>query len=161
LAVQGEVARIRIRGRSARNPYFIQLAPNTRTKIEHHIDRIRDAIEASDLPDWRKEVLHAKLDDLIAELDKRRVGFGRTMAVLSAVLVALASATTIAAEGPNAVANIMKLLAIDKESENAARLRLAPPEKALAAPQNPTEVSDSQAALVWDPPRPEEDEIPF
>jgi hypothetical protein len=36
LAVQGEVARIRIRGRRSRNSVSVQLTDNTRTKIEHY-----------------------------------------------------------------------------------------------------------------------------
>ena len=74
----------------------------------------------------------------MAELGNRRLGYDKTMAILSAVLVGLGSLTTIAAEGPAAVTNIMKLIAIDKESEEAAALRLAPPQKALPAPLTAT-----------------------
>jgi hypothetical protein len=45
LAVQGEVARIRIRLRGMRHPYSVLLTGSTRTKIEHYISRIRDAVE--------------------------------------------------------------------------------------------------------------------
>jgi hypothetical protein len=83
LAVHGEIARIRIRGRGMRHPYSVQLAPNTRTKIEHHISRIRHTIDASDLSSDRRKALGAKLDELTAELANRRIGFGKTMAVLS------------------------------------------------------------------------------
>jgi hypothetical protein len=49
LAVQGEVARIRIRSRGMRHPYSVLLTGNTRSKIEHYISRIRCTVEASDL----------------------------------------------------------------------------------------------------------------
>jgi hypothetical protein len=134
LAVQGAVARIRIRGRKSRNTVSVQLAENTRTKIEHYILRLRETINNSDLADARKKALYGKLDELADELGKRRLNLGKTMAVLSMVLVGLASATTIAAEGPSAITHIMELIGVDKESEDAALLRLAPPLKALPAP---------------------------
>jgi hypothetical protein len=83
----------------------------------------------------RKSGLDTKLDDFVAELASHRLSFGKTMALLSAVLMGLAAATTIAAEGPAAVNNIMKLIATDKDSEEQARLRLDSPRKALPAPQ--------------------------
>jgi hypothetical protein len=85
-------------------------------------------IKTSDLPGDRQKALGAKLDELLAEIDKTRVGFGKVMAVLGVVLVGLANVTIVAAEGPTAVNAIMKLLTLDKETEDAAKLRLAPPQ---------------------------------
>jgi hypothetical protein len=61
LAVQGEVARTRIRGRRSRNSVSVQLADSTRTKIEHYISRLRETIDKSSLPDHRKKALRNKL----------------------------------------------------------------------------------------------------
>ena len=156
LAVQGEVARIRIRGRRSRNSVSVQLTDNTRTKIEHYISRLRETINKSDLPDARKKTLHGKLDELADELGKRRLNLGKTMAVLSMVLVGLGSATTIAADGPSAITHIMQLIGVDKESEDAAVSRLAPPPKALPAPpQKPPPVPVNAR------PAPIDDDIPF
>jgi hypothetical protein len=134
LAVQGEVARIRIRGRRSRNALSVQLTDNTRTKIEHYVSRLRETIDKSDLPGARKKALHGKLDELVDELGNRRLNLGKAMAVLSLVVVGLGSATTIAADGPNAVTHIMRLIGVDKESEDSAVSRLAPPRKSLPAP---------------------------
>jgi hypothetical protein len=160
LTAQGEVARIRVKGRGFRHPYSVQLTQNTRTKIEHHVGRIREVVRLSDLSDVKKSALSAKLDDFVSELDNTRFGFGKAMAVLSFVLVGLASATTIAAEGPAAVNNIMKLISIDKESEDLAKRRLAPPPKTLPAPRKRIA---ARAAPSWDAPRGGDldDEIPF
>lgn len=156
LAVQGEVARIRIRGRRSRNSVSVQLTDNTRTKIAHYISRLRETIDKSDLPDARKKALRGKLDELADELGKRRLNLGKTMAVLSMVLVGFGSATTIAAEGPSAITHIMKLIGVDKESEDAAVSRLAPPPKALPAPpQKPTPVRVNARPAAID------DDIPF
>lgn len=107
LAVQGEVARIRIRSRGMRHPYSVLLTSSTRTKIEHYVSRIRDTIERSDLDADRKERLRKRLDQLGAELGATRLSFAKTMGVLAAVLATVGSSVTIAAEGQNAVAHIM------------------------------------------------------
>lgn len=153
LVVQREVAKIRVR--KHRNRHFsVQLAQNTRTKIEHYIARIREAIDQAGLPSDRKERLHDQLDELVKELQGRRLNFGKAMAVLGLVMASVASTVTIAADGPEAVAsvaNIIKLIGIDKESEDAARQRLAPPPKALPAPRaKPSKLADEL-----------DDDIPF
>jgi hypothetical protein len=164
LAVQGEVARIRIRGRKSRNSVSVQLTDNTRTKIEHYIVRLRDIIDKSDLAAARKSAMHGKLNELTQELEKQRLNLGKTMAVLSVVLVTLAAATTIAAEGPSAVTHIMELIGADKESEDAAVSRLAPPPKALPAPpqkapQKPSAIQPRRPALSQTAEL--DDDIPF
>lgn len=59
LAVQGEVARIRIRGRRSRGSLSVQLLDNTRTKIQHYVARLREIIDASDLSANQKAALHS------------------------------------------------------------------------------------------------------
>jgi len=85
------------------------------------------------------------------------------MAVLGTVLVGLTNVTIVAAEGPAAVNSIMKLLTIDKESEDAAKLRLTPPQKALPSPPKATVVAARSQSLSWDAPKRGDldDEIPF
>lgn len=135
-AVQAEIARIRIRGRR-NNQSSVRLESNTRTKIEHYISRIRHAIDASDLTEARKSRLYDQLDQLIAELGKPRLNLGKTMLILGLVMAAInpaSSVITIAADAPDAITNIVKLIGLDKESEQAAELRLSPPRKALPSP---------------------------
>ena len=135
LLVHGQVARICFRKR--RSYASVQLTDNTRTKIRYYVSRLREAINTSNLPVPRKNSLNNKLDELSEEIEKERLNLGRAMAVLSVVLAGLgglASTATIAADGPIAVTHILKLIGLDKESEDAANLRLAPPPKALPAP---------------------------
>lgn len=160
LAVQGEVARIRIRGRRSRNSLSVQLTANTRTKIEHYISRLREMIDKSELADSRKKALHDKLDEFIRELGNRRLSFGKTMLVLSAVLAAIANTTTLAAEGPDAITHIMNLIGADKESEDAASARLASTPKALPAPKS-SHVRTQVAAASQDAEPRIDDDIPF
>jgi hypothetical protein len=155
LAVQGEVARIRIRGRRSRNSVSVQLTDNTRTKIEHYMSRLRETINKSSLPDHRKKALRDKLDQLTEELGKRRLHLGKTMVVLAVVMAGLqaglegaAHMTTIAAEGEAAVSSIMRLIGVDKETEEAAVSRLAPPLKALPAPPSHARARPAAPSLV-------------
>jgi len=163
LAVQGEVARIRIQNRRARGRLSVQITDNTRTKIQHYIDRLRDTIQQSDLSEAMKQALKAKLNELEDELGQRRLSFGKAMALLSVVVVGLSSVTTIAAEGPSAVMHIMRLIGIDKESEEAALSRLAESPKALPAPpyQHAAPTKDAPATKPVAQPSWEDEEIPF
>ena len=165
IIVQGEVARIRVRGRGGRHPFSVQLAENTRPKIEYHLDRLRDAIEGADLSDIRKRALLAKLNDLQVEFGNKRVSFAKTMAILIAVsscLSPIANTTTIAAEGKAAIQSIMSLLGADKESEEGAKLRLSPPLKALPAPVQKVFNTRSTTNDGEPPPGDDlDDEIPF
>lgn len=82
----------------------------------------------------RKKRIDEKLDQLAAELKTPRLGFGKSMAILAAVLAAMGRTVTIAAEGRNAVAQIIRLIGEDKETEDTAAQRLAPPPRALPSP---------------------------
>lgn len=163
LAVRDEVTRIRLQNRQMRGRFSVQLTQNTRTKIRHYIDRLRDAIRRSDLPDAKRATLQTRLNDLEDELRQRRLGFGKAMVILSAVMVGLASATTVAAEGPAAITHIMRLIGLDKESEEAALSRLAPSPKALPAlPQKPVAPTKPvPSATAATKPGWEDNEIPF
>ena len=172
LAVQGEVARIRIRGRRSLGATSVQLLDNTKTIIRHHASRLRDAIGAAYLEPDRKKALNGKLDELIEELEKRRLNLGKTMLSLGYIVAGLAGATTIASEGPAAIAHIqsavtaiMKEVGGDKMSEDAATRRLAPPPRALPAPSLPlTKVAVARTKRPsWDATKNADldDEIPF
>jgi hypothetical protein len=137
LVVQAEVARIKIRQRGGRDPYSVLLLQNTRTKIEFHVGRIRDAVTHSDLSEEKKKRLAEKLDQLIVELSSQRLNFGKALAILAAVSTLMSGPVTIAAEGPAAVTHILTLIGHDKATEDEASRRLAPPPKALPKPNKP------------------------
>lgn len=134
LSVQSEIARLRIRQRGERHPYSVLLTGSTRTKIEHYISRIRDVVAKSDMDPYQKRDLSKKLDELVSELSGPRLSFAKSMAILAAVMATMGSVVTISADGPSAVAHIMRLIGEDKTTEETAARRLAPPPKALPAP---------------------------
>ncbi len=151
--VQGQVARIRAKSRRGSDGFSVLLLPNTRTKIEFHITHIRAIIGNSPLNDDRKTSLNKRLDHFVTELSASRVRFSVVMAALvlvSSSLTGLSNATTIAADGHEAVTAILKLIGADKETENAAKDRLTPPPKMLLAP-------------AWEPPsfNGDDDDLPF
>jgi hypothetical protein len=163
LAVKGATARIRFRNRAVLRSTSVLLAQNTRTKIDHYISRLREAIENSDLSSERKAVLCKKLEELRSELSQPRLGFIKTFTVLSLILAGLSSATTISADGPNAVTNIMRLIGTDRETEEAAAQRLMPPPKALPAPPIARVKPPVREHAGWDARASSDvdDEIPF
>lgn len=161
LAVQGEVARIRIRQRGDRNPYSVLLTHSTRSKIDHYISRIRDAVDKSEMDLDRKGRVFDKLDQLSSELSAQRLSFAKAMAILVGVTTITTGVVTIAADGESAITQIMRLIGIDKATEEAATKRLSPPPKALPAP-----VAKKPAANHSAPPRRParfdvDDDIPF
>ena len=168
LAVSGYVNRIRLRNRRGLDASSVLLTANTKTKIGFHIERLRDEVRASNLSEGQKKALNSKLDELSAELERPRVGYAKVMAVLSNVVLVLtgvAALTTVAADGPKAITNvasIMKLIAHDKETEEAAAARLAPPQKALPAPPRKAAPVQKPAARSWETASGDlDDEIPF
>lgn len=173
IAVQAEVARIRIRGRRSLGATSVQMLDNTKTIICHHVSRLRDAVTAADLPSDRKKVLNSKLDEMIEILEKRRLNLGKAMLALGYVVAGLAGSTTVASEGPaalihiqSAITAILKEVGADKMSEDSATMRLVPSPKALPAPL-PSPITPVAAARVgaptWDTPVDSDldDDIPF
>ena len=114
------------------NSDSVQLAESTRTKIEKKIVKLRAIIEGGDLPLEKREALLEKLDDLAKELYERRIGLGKTMAILATVLV---MSTAFLADAPNAAKTaieIMGLIEGDREAEHKEHERLGAPPSPLA-----------------------------
>lgn len=127
--VQGIITRIRIRKRGARaNEESIQLTMNAKAKIEIQISKLRASIANSDIDEDRKKALDQRLDDLLSDLKSaKRFSLGKAMSTLVVVTATFAATTTISADGPQAIQNIMKILGIEKQTEDEAVKRLAPP----------------------------------
>jgi hypothetical protein len=135
---QAQVARIIARNRGARQASSVLLTTKTRMRIEQQIAVLRQIIEASNLPDLRKAKLYATLDEMLVELASgRRLTFAITMQTLIVIATAIGGtggAVSGVAEAPVALTNIMQWIGQDKETEDAAVLRLAAPQLALPAP---------------------------
>jgi hypothetical protein len=178
-AAQAEAAKIIARNRRSRHAFSVELSSKTRARIEQQIANLRRAIDESELPGRRKTALHGKLDELVAELrNNRRISFGKAMAVLAVVAASagnLGGAVAGVAEAPLALNNIIHLIGIDKEAEEAEIARLGVPARALPAPRPATSATPTRGGAPitptlrrdggasWDAPSGTDldDEIPF
>lgn len=130
----GLTARVRLQGNLVAKPHSVELGRVTKGKIQLLIDQLRRSIDQSDIPDKKKAALRDKLDDLEAELAKKRLSFARTMRIAASIMAVVGGGTTALANAPKAtetVVTIIRLIGEDKDREEEERLRLAPPPKAL------------------------------
>lgn len=151
LAANSLSTRVRLRNYGRNSPTSVRLANRTRGLIELELQKLRDMIIRSDLPEDRISALLRKLDELQSEIAKPRVRFGAIFAILAYVGAGVVGTTTVLADAPDAIANITKYIGKDKEAEQEEVSRLGPPPKPkqLAAP-TPESKSTSY-----------DDEIPF
>jgi hypothetical protein len=130
----GVVARVRLQGQLVAKPHSVELGRVTKARIQQEIDQLRLSIKQSDLEDKKKTALFDKLDDLEDELSKKRLSFARTMAIAASIMTIAGAGTTALANGPEAkdtITRIIGYIGADKAAEEAERLRLQPPPKAL------------------------------
>lgn len=135
----GIVARTRLRGNLLSKPHSVELGNVTRAKIRQEIEQLRVYIGQTDLSDKKQAALNDKLDELLVELDHRRLSFARTMAIAASIMGTVggtAGAIAAAPKIPAGVSYILSLVGQDKATEEAERERLAPPPLAIAGPKD-------------------------
>lgn len=135
----GIVARTRLRGNLLSKPHSVELGNVTRAKIRQEVEQLRVYITQSDLTAKKQTALHDKLDELLGELDHRRLSFARTMAIAASIMGTVggtAGAIAAAPKIPVGVSYILSLVGQDKEKEEAERERLAPPPLAITGPKD-------------------------
>lgn len=128
------VAKVRLQSQLVSRPYSVALGRITRAKIQQEIDQLRHSIGDSVLPETKQKALLDKLAELEIELSQQRLSFARTMAIAASIMTIVGGGTAALANFPKAaetVAGIIRLIGEDKANEEAERLRLMPPPKAL------------------------------
>jgi hypothetical protein len=160
LQVQAAITRLNLRRRTTSKLLSVALEPNTKTKIRHHIGRIRESLDTIEEKDGRKSRLVVRLAQFEAELDKQRLSFAGVGSFMCQTILLLGAVASFGSDVPAAVRHaaqaadsIMRLIGEDKETEERAQRRLAPPAPALPAPPS--------AAARPTGVRPPEDDIPF
>lgn len=148
--------RIRLRSGSHTPETSVRLASKTRGRIEQQLQKLRNMISHSDLPEERRKKLLRKLDELSVELSQPRLSFGKVMAILAAVGVGVGGMTGFLAEVPQAIATIASLIGADKEAEDSEAARLGPPpvQRSLPAPTKQLPAPARRSREL-------DDEIPF
>ncbi len=144
---------VRIQNAPRNRQNSVGLDGNTKARIHHYIQRIRDAIErATDLPvDKRRFPTTAKLNDFAAAVDKARTPLQAGMAVYIAVCDGIGQGFKKLEPARKMIDSIAALLGRAKEAED--RLRLpSPPELRRIEPPH---------GQLEPPPISEDEEIPF
>lgn len=141
----GIVAMVRLQGDLISHPHSVELERVTKGKIRQEIEQLRVYIGDADLSSLKRQALNDKLDEFIAELDKRRLSFARTMAIAASIMGVLGGSSAALANAPKIPAGInfiISLIGIDKDHEDAERLRLAPPPLLIESKGSITNSSD-------------------
>ncbi len=125
----GVTAKIRLRNSSGRDALSVKLASRTKGLIEDQLTKLKASVTESTLPEDKKLRLMGKIEEFRDELHKERLRFGVSLAVLASIGAMVGGGTAFLADGPTAISTITHLIGIDKESEDAAILRLEGPPK--------------------------------
>lgn len=138
--------------------YSVPISESEKGRIRSHLHALREAVDASNLPDSKKTALHKRLADFEAALDKRRLNLIEvtmfTLAVVSAPGAAWQSAEVVG----KLTQNVLSIIAEAKEADDENR-RLPPeePRAALLPPRKETNFSKEYGSFDKDL----DDEIPF
>lgn len=151
--VTGVTTKIRLRNSSGRDALSVKLANRTKGLIEDQLTKLKASVTESTLSEDKKLRLLGKIEEFRDELHKERLRFGVSLAVLASIGAMVGGGTAFLADGPAAISTITHLIGLDKESEDAAILRLQGPPKAklIAGPVLPSKGSRL----------PMDDDIPF
>jgi hypothetical protein len=136
VVVAGILARTCLRSDLLAKPHSVELGRVTRAKIRQEVEQLRTYIEDADLTPAKRATLNDKLDELLVELDHRRLSFAKTMAIAASIMGtigATAGAIAAAPKIPAGIGFIISLVGQDKEQEDAEIARLAPPPLAITA----------------------------
>jgi len=114
----------------------IPLREETRQSLRTYVYYLREAIDKTELPDWRRRRLHDVLTKFEEEITRARIRFGVAVHVLMTVLTASATVGDHWDGIVRITNNIMKELSTAKEADNEQReisqspsLQLMPPRK--------------------------------
>jgi hypothetical protein len=137
VVLAGILAKTRLRGNLINRPNSVELGKVTREKIRQEVEQLRVYIGETDLTPAKREALNDKLDELLAELEHRRLSFAKTMAIAASIMGTFGATAGMIAAAPKIPAGISFIIALvgaDKEREDAEVARLAPPPLAIAPP---------------------------
>lgn len=137
----------------------IAITGPTREKIQHHLERLKEEVTNSNIPEKRKQSLLGRIADFEAELTKRRVNLAAVMTVIALVSSVVHDNAETLVEGPKIVQSISALFGAAREDEDEAARLLPPPQPFKAIPDlrpNQPQTRKSIAA-----PDKHDDDVPF
>lgn len=158
--VTRETMRLRLTHKAASISQSVNVLESDRVRIRRHIVKLREAIEAADIPAKRKKAAIKKLDHLEGELEKPRVSFAVAAAAIAAASISLHQVEQAIIDAPRTIDAIMQLLGKAKaeEEDEHPELCLPPPPLKLPAPEDQTaQAAPPQLAFDSDL----DDDVPF
>ncbi|QIE41379.1 hypothetical protein G5B39_05060 [Rhodobacteraceae bacterium SC52] len=109
----------------------VALERPTKERIFSQIERLRSAVDQSDLDDRAKRRAHAKLDELHKEILAPRTDFAKVLSVLAYISGGIGGATSFLAAAPGAIETVTALIGAEKEAEEVKLLEVSAPLKAI------------------------------
>lgn len=137
VALSAIITTARIKSQTISRPFSVELGRVSKGKIRQEIDSLKHYIQNSDLDEKKKSALIDKLDDMLEELEKKRLSFARTMAIAASIMGTIggsAGAIAAAPRIPEGVSYIVSLIGVEKAEEEEEYLRLSAPVRALTPP---------------------------
>lgn len=158
--VTRETMRLRLTNRAMSASQSVDVPQNDRVRIKRHIEKLREAINAADIPDGRKKAAVKKLDHLESELEKPRVSFAIIAAAVAAASVSLHQVEQSIIDAPKTIDAIMQLFGKAKadEDEKHPEYCLPPPPLRLPSPKDAATPSPVAPNAGFDD---LDDDIPF
>nr|WP_298929013.1 hypothetical protein [uncultured Erythrobacter sp.] len=111
------VTRLRARNRELLRADSVALSPETKDKIRARIDRLRTAVGNSNLSEKAKERLHARIDAVEAELDKKRTNLVTFWLLAGAFTTATTGTAGFLADAGDAVETVEEVVEYVNESK--------------------------------------------
>ena len=159
--VTRETMRLRLSHKAAATSQTVEVPQNDRIRLKRQIGKLREAIEAADIPDRRKKAAIRKLDHLESELERPRVSFAVVAAAVAAASVSLNQVEHSIIDAPKTIDAIMQLFGKAKSEEEDAHpdLCLPPPPLQLPSPLDEQDQSSARTQLAFDVDL--DDDVPF
>jgi len=129
------ITQIMLNAAEADRSQSIPVREETRQSLRTYVYHLRQAIDNTSLPDWRKVRLHDALTKFEQEITRPRIRFGVAVQVLMTVLNAGATVTDHWDGIVRITNNIVRELAVAKEADNEQRHVSAIPPALLVAPR--------------------------
>ncbi|MBL3570702.1 hypothetical protein BV509_03470 [Rhodovulum sulfidophilum] len=141
--------RLQITSVSGGSENSVAIQRPTRGKITKEIEKLRNLVASSDLPEAQKRKLRDKLDQLQRLIFDPRTDLIKVFAILGNLGAACVNTTALLADAPNAMGTIVALIGHEREEEEKER-------RLIEAQKVPLQLEDHSQGSSYD-----DDEIPF
>ncbi|MEO1167687.1 MAG: hypothetical protein AAFW97_03135 [Pseudomonadota bacterium] len=160
-AVDFQTTQINVRVARENAKSLVDFRDNSRTKIQHHLEQMKQIIIESDIPERRARSLLDRISDFEKELAKRRVNIAVAMAVIALSLAAARDFQEIATDlvrPTEAITEVVSQEQVQHEETTQLRVELAKAKQLNAPPKAITDQTTDRAKGAFDE---LDDDVPF